>query len=118
MPPTPNIPPILRLAERFACECEKAVRSFDRYYKYTLGTDIRQQAMMIWRLANRAWLDRNNQIQYLQQLGFTIDDMKLSLLLAKRLQIFASIAQFEMLSLLVVDLGRQCGGWLRAINRH
>ncbi|WP_394261837.1 four helix bundle protein [Moraxella boevrei] len=112
----PTLPPILRLAERLACECEIAVKGFDRYYKYTVGTDIRQQAMMIWRLANRAWLDKNHQTDYLKQLSMIIDDIKLTFLLAKRLKIFASTAQFEMLSLLTVDLGRQCGGWLKSIK--
>ena len=39
--PTP--PPILRLTERLAYECELAVKGFDRYHKYTLGTEIRKQ---------------------------------------------------------------------------
>lgn len=109
-----TLPPILRLAERLTCDCEMAVKGFDRYYRYTVGTDIRQQAMHIWRLANRAWLDKARQTEYLQQLSMAVDDIKLTLILAKRLQIFASVAQFESLSLLAVDIGRQCGGWLKS----
>lgn len=110
---TASLPPILRLTERLAYECELAVKGFDRYHKYTLGTDIRQQAMQIWRLANRAWLAKHRQHDYLHQMSMAIDDIKLSFLLAKRLKVFASVAQFESLSLLAVDIGRQCGGWLK-----
>lgn len=112
-----QLPPILRLAERLALACELAVKGFERYHKYTLGTEIRQQAMQIWQLANKAWLYKQEQHKHLVSLAYVIDDIKLSLLLAKRLRVFASAAQFEAISLLIVDMGRQCGGWLRNISK-
>ncbi len=37
--------PLWRAATRFLLEIEDAVRRFPRYHKYTLGSDLRRQAM-------------------------------------------------------------------------
>jgi len=47
--------PIWRDAFDLLQQIEIAVRKFPRYHKYTLGTDLRQQAMGIIRLINRAY---------------------------------------------------------------
>ncbi len=47
--------PIWRDANRLLLEVEQSVRHFPRYHKYTLGTEMRQQAMTICRLISRAW---------------------------------------------------------------
>jgi len=39
--------PIWRDANRLLPVVEQAVRSFPRYHKYTLGSDLRNQAMAI-----------------------------------------------------------------------
>lgn len=41
-------------ASRFLVEVEQAVRQFPRYHKYTLGSELRRQAMAICRLVARA----------------------------------------------------------------
>ncbi len=105
------LPPIVKLAERVLVEIEQAVRRFARFHKYTFGSELRTQAMRVCRLAHRAWRDRARQAEWLTKLVWSIDDLKLSLQLGSRIQAFASFAQFEMLSRLIVDLGRQTGGW-------
>jgi hypothetical protein len=40
----PAYPPIIKLAERIVLQLEITVRGFSRYHKYTLGTELRQQA--------------------------------------------------------------------------
>jgi len=45
---------IWRDANRLLVAIEQAVRRFTRYHKYTLGTDLRRQAMNVCRLILRA----------------------------------------------------------------
>ena len=69
------LPPIVKLAERLLLEIEQAVRSFPRHHKYTLGTDLRQQAMEVVRLCNRAWRDRARQGHWTERLVWAIDEI-------------------------------------------
>jgi hypothetical protein len=52
--------PIWRDATQLLLEIEKAVMGFPRYHKYTLGTDLRQQAMGIVRLIHRAYHEQTH----------------------------------------------------------
>lgn len=82
------MPPIVRLAETVLLECETVVRGFSRSHKYTIGTDIRQQAMQVLRLAHRAWRMRKQQTELVRQLVWAVDDLKISLQLGKQLAAF------------------------------
>lgn len=92
-------------------EIETAVRQFPRFHKYAVGADLRTDARRVTRLAHRAWRDQGRRREWVNRLVFGVDDLKLSLQIAKRLQAFTSFAQFEALARLAFDLGRQCGGW-------
>lgn len=106
-------PPIVRLAERVLVEIEEAVRSFPRYHKYAVGTELREQARNVARVAHRAWRDQQRKREWIGKLVYAVDDLKLSLQISKRVRAFKSFAQFEALARLISDLGRQCGGWQR-----
>ena len=108
-----DLPPIAKAAERLLLEIEQAVRSFPRYHKYALGTDLRAQAMEVARLCHRAWRDRARQRHWTDQLVWAIDELKLSLQLGQTLRAFTSFRRFEQLIRLAEDLGRQAGGWKR-----
>lgn len=47
--------PIWRDASALLLYIEQVVRYFPRYHKYTLGSEMRSQAMRICRLINRAF---------------------------------------------------------------
>ena len=47
--------PIWRDANALLLAIEQAVRHFPRTHKYTLGSDLRNQAMRLCRLVSRAW---------------------------------------------------------------
>ena len=57
--------PIWRDANRMLLAIEQAVRQFTRYYKYTLGTELRRQAMQMCRLIIRAADQRAEQARWL-----------------------------------------------------
>lgn len=92
-------------------DLEIAVARFPRAHRYTLGSDLRAQAMAVTRLAHRAWRGRSEQLARIGELSDAIDDLKLRMQLGCMVDAFVSFAQFEMLAREVSDLGRQCGGW-------
>lgn len=96
---------------------EQAVRHFPRYHKYTLGSEMRSQAMLVCRLVTRAWNDRVNAVKWLPGLVEAVDDLKLQLQLGMELKVLRNFAEFEHLSSLAVSVGKQCGGWLRRMRK-
>ena len=107
--------PIWRDATALLVDIEQVVRHFPRYHKYTLGTEMRQQAMRICQLIQRAWNDKAQAKQHLETLVLAVDDLKIQIQLAKELHVFRNFAEFERLSRQAVGIGRQSGGWLRKI---
>ena len=107
------LPPIAKLAQRLLVDIEQAVRGFVRYDRNSVGADLRAQAMQVVRICHRAWRDRPRVRYWTDQLVWAIDELKLTLQLAKDLRAFRSFNQFEQLIRLAEDLGRQAGGWKR-----
>ncbi|MEE9310434.1 MAG: four helix bundle protein [Cocleimonas sp.] len=105
--------PIQRDADQLLLFIEQTVRTFPRYHKYTLGHELRTQAMKIVRLIQRAMHDKKNQQDMIYRLVFAVDDIKLQIRLAKELQAFAHFGQFETAAELAVSVGKQAGGWLK-----
>ena len=81
--------PLWRDANRLLILIEEAVRHFPRYHKYTLGSDLRKQAMNINRWIARAVHDKAGRAQHVKRLIFSIDDMKI----LKRLKFFTKLNQ-------------------------
>ncbi len=108
--------PIWRDANCLLLEMERAVKHFPRYYKYTLGSELRSQAMLVCRLVGRAWQDKAKTRYWLENLIPAIDDLKIQLQLAKDLHVFRNFAEFERLTTLTMGLGKQSGGWLRRLQ--
>ncbi len=105
--------PIWRDANRLLLEVEQAVKHFPRYHKYTLGSELRKQAMLICQLVARAWREKTQNLAILKRLVATVDDLKIQLQLGKELQVFQNFSVFERLAVLTVTVGKQSGGWLR-----
>lgn len=106
--------PIWRDANRFLLAIELAVKQFPRYHKYTVGTELRQNALAVCNLIHRAWQEKAALCVHLQSLKVCLDEIKIQLHLAKRLGAIASFATFEHLSQLAVTLAKQNGGWYKA----
>ncbi|WP_201245726.1 four helix bundle protein [Halochromatium salexigens] len=103
--------PLWRDANRLLLAIEQAMRDFPRYHKYTLGTDLRRQAMAICQLVRRAAPRGDDQVARVTQLVEAVDDLKLQIQLGKELQAFQSFKHFQAISELVVAVGKQSGGW-------
>lgn len=111
-----QLPEITKKAERLVADIDHAVCSFARYHKYTLGTDMRSQAMAVLRLCHRAWRDRKRQQHWVSELIWAIDELKLTLQLGSQLHAFKSFAQFELLIRAAEAVGRRAGGWKRDLH--
>ncbi|SRR5579871_209872 len=111
-----QLPPIVKSAARVTAVIEEAVSRFPRRHRYTAGADLRQAARDVNRRAHYAWRDRKAQLQRVRELVLAVDDLKLELQLAKDINAFVSFAQFEAIAELVSSLGRQVGGWLKALR--
>ncbi len=99
--------PIWRDANRLLLEIEQAVRWFPRYHKYAVGTDLRQQAMLVCRLLVRALSAEGKQrIEQVGRLCHAVDDLKVLIQLAKEVKAFQSFRQLEEISKLAVAVGR------------
>lgn len=111
-----ELPEIAKTAMRVLAAVERSVLRFGRAHRYTLGADLRQQAMAVARIAHLAWRQRGRQLQIVRELSTAIDNLKLTLQLGQMVDAFRSFREFEALARIVNDLGRQCGGWLKALH--
>ena len=123
---TIQLPPIYRDCRRLLLHTEEVVRRFSRYHKYTVGTDLRQQAMALMRGVHVAVYDRPNQPRHVQALVWQVDNYKLTLQLAIDVGAFVvsaganskktspGFAAFETAAQLAGQIGKQCGGWQKA----
>ena len=107
-----------RDATRLLRLIEDAVRRFPRYHKYTLGSDLRHQAMGVCRLILRAWHARDDRARQIERLVLAVDDLKLMVQLGKEIGAFASFSEFQAVAELAVTLGRQSGGWRRRAGQQ
>ena len=107
-------PPIWRLANQMLLAVELAARRFPRYHKYSLGTEMRHQALRVLQSIHRAESRRQRgRIRALQTLVEAIDDLKIQIQLARQLNCYASHTEFQRLAEMAVELGRQGRGWYR-----
>lgn len=113
---TNRLPEIAKKSERLLVDIEQAVRGFVRYHKYSLGSDLRTQAMTVLRMCHRAWRDRSRQAHWVAELVWAVDELKLSLQLGSQLRAFKSFRQFELLIRAAEEVGRCAGGWKRQIH--
>lgn len=108
--------PIWRDANRLLVVIEEAVRGFPRYHKYTLGADMRRQAMSICRLIVRAVSGGGGRLQRVENLMLAVEDIKIQITLAKEVRGFASFKEFQQAAELAVALGKQSGGWWKRVR--
>ena len=106
--------PLWRDANRLLLLVEEAVRVFPRYHKYAIGADLRRQAMQICCLVARAFAaNANGRLRQVELLVTAVDDLKITIQLAKELKAFRHFKEFQAIAELSVVVGKQSGGWRR-----
>ena len=76
------LPTIYRDCRRVLPQTKAVVRRFGRYHKYTVGSDLHQQAFAVMRGLHMSVYDRAQQTRHIQALAWLVDDYKLTLQLA------------------------------------
>ncbi len=105
--------PIYKKAFDLTVYFDNLVRNFSRYHKYQIGAELRQQSREVLRQIIRA----NNataRAPYLEKLRELLEDLKISLRIAKEVKAFANFDSFQYSVNQVVDLCRQNEGWLKS----
>ncbi len=103
--------PILRDSRLMMVEVERIVKDFPRYHKYTLGTEIRQTAMKVYKYVSRAIKYKEFRKSYITKLLFVLDDLNLQLQVAKELHVFKSFRQFEIILTHTQQISKQSFSW-------
>jgi hypothetical protein len=97
---------------------EQSVRRFARYHKYTIGTQMRTQAMTVCRLVLRAQATTaDERLAVVKDLHLAAEELKLLLQLGKEVHAFKSWAEFENGVELALAIARQAAGWRRALDK-
>lgn len=107
--------PVYKKALEVAVYFEKVVRGFDKYHKYTVGTDLRNLSRRILTVIAKANV-KEERISHLVEALDKLQEMKILLHLCKEIKAFRSFSSFEFASRSVVEVAKQCEGWLRSQN--
>ena len=107
----------MKAAENLWFAIERAVENMPaRKHRYGIGARLNNQAFEVWTLTNRAWRDTRQQRHLVEKLRWKVDDLKLCLTMAKRLEAFRGKREFFPLAIQAEGLGAQVGGWLKKFS--
>ena len=103
--------PIFKKALDLNVYIEDAVRSFSHYHKYAMGSELRQKAREVLYGIYRVHFATNKR-EATVALRDSVEELKITIYLAKELKALRNFKQFEILSRLAVELAKQAQGWL------
>lgn len=105
--------PIFRGAFDLAVHLEKIVRTFSRYHKYTLGTELRDRSREVLETIMVANENGTGREAHLHQLRSQLETLKVLARLCHESGGFQSTRAYLHVSEQVVNIARQNEGWLR-----
>ncbi len=92
---------------------EKVVRNFNRYHKYTVGTELRNLSRRILVLIAKANM-KTARKPCLEEALDKLEELKILIRICKEIKAFHSFHSYEVSSKSVIDVIKQCEGWLRS----
>jgi hypothetical protein len=107
--------PIYKATQDMAIYFEKVVRHFDRYNKYNLGAEIRTLSHRILVLIAKANTKQTRKESLVEALD-KLEELKITLRLAKEVKAFNSFKSFEFATKSVIEVSKQCEGWFKSLN--
>lgn len=105
--------PIFKSALDLVVYVETIVKNFDKYHKYTLGEDLRQQSKEMLFCIQRANMSENRS-QELVRLRDKCEEVKMLIRITHELRVFSGFKQFEHCAKLSHEVCRQAQAWLNA----
>jgi len=103
--------PIFKKALELNVYVEEVVRNFAQYNKYAIGSELRQKAREVLYGIYRVYFSENKK-EDIMALRNSIEELKITIYLAKELKALRGFKQFEILSHLAVELAKQAQSWL------
>lgn len=103
--------PVYKKALELTIYFEKLIRHFEKYHKYTIGTDLRNLSRNIVVLVAKANI-RHSRKDCLTEALEKLDELKILIHVAKEVGAFKKFDNFEFASKSVVEVSKQCEGWL------
>ena len=94
---------------------ENVVRNFGRYHKYTVGTDLRNLSRRILTLIAKANIKAGRRDCLIEALD-KLEELKILIRICKEIKAFNSANSFEYMAKSVVEIIKQCEGWMRSQN--
>lgn len=107
--------PIYRKAFDMTVYIEDIAKGFSRYYKYTLGTDLRNLSREVVRLIVRANSERER-LSTLHRLRDTIEELKVTIRVCKEVKVFKNFNTFKYLMAEAISLSRQSESWIKSMR--
>jgi len=107
--------PIYKAGLDLAIYIEKIVHYFSRYYKYTIGADLRNTSRRILVLVAKANI-KQGRVESLLEALEKLDELKILVRLCKEIKGFRSFKSFEFVTKLIMEVSKQCEGWLKSQN--
>jgi hypothetical protein len=109
--------PIFKQALDLNVYIEEAVRNFSRFHKYGIGSELREKAREILYSIYRVYFS-TNKIETILKLRDIIEELKITIYLAKELKSLRDFKQFQILSKMARELAKQAQGWLNSQNHY
>lgn len=107
--------PVYKQALDLTVYFETTVRHFERYHKYTIGTDLRNKARNILMLIIKANKKADRKL-YLEIAVRRLEELKVFIRIAKEIKAFRSLRSFEFATKKTIEVAKQCEGWLKCQN--
>ena len=110
--------PIFKASLDLTVYIDSIVKNQERYYKYSIGSDLRESAKEMLFLIGRA--NRAMKLKRVELLKILVEEcekIKVLLVLAKELKALKSFKQFEYASKLAINVCKQAQGWLKSMER-
>ncbi|MCK4824130.1 four helix bundle protein [bacterium] len=107
--------PVYKKALDLVVYIEKIVQNFSRYHKYTVGTELRNLSRRILMLIAKANAKQERKATLLEIIE-KLEELKILVRICKEIKVFRSFKSFEFTSKSVIEVTKQCEGWLRSQN--
>lgn len=107
--------PVYKKSLELTVYLENIVKYFSRYNKYTVGTDVRNLSRQILVLIAKANIKSGRKDCLIEALE-KLEELKILIRICKELKAFHSPNSYEVSSKSVIEIIKQCEGWLRSQN--
>jgi len=94
---------------------ETIVRNFDRYHKHAIGLEFRSLSRSILVLIAKA-NEKERRKACLDEVIDKLEELKILVRVGKEVKAFRSFKSYEFATRLIIDISKQCEGWLKSQN--